>query len=45
VIGRGIAGMREMRNMFKIFVGESKGKRQSGRSGRRWENNITMDLK
>jgi len=28
-----------------IFVGKSEGKRPFGRHGRRWENNIRMDLR
>jgi hypothetical protein len=34
-----------MRNAHKIFVGEPEGKRPLGRSRRRWEDNIKMDLR
>ena len=30
--------------MYKVLVGKPEGKRQLGRSGRRWEDNIKMDL-
>jgi hypothetical protein len=30
----------EARNAYKTFVGKPKGKRQLGRAGRRWEDNI-----
>ena len=30
---------------FKIVTGKHTGKRPSGRHGRRWEDNIRMDLK
>jgi hypothetical protein len=33
-----------MRNAYSILVGKSEGKRPLGRSKRRWENNIRMDL-
>jgi hypothetical protein len=35
----------EMRNAYRILVGMPDGKRQLGRFGRRWEDNIRMDLK
>jgi hypothetical protein len=35
---------REMRNAYKMLVGKFEGKRAIGRPGRRWENNIRMDL-
>jgi hypothetical protein len=34
-----------MRNARKIFVGKSEGKKPFGRTRRRWENNIRMDLR
>jgi hypothetical protein len=37
--------MGAMRNVFNIFVGKPEGKRPLGRSRRRWENNIKMDLR
>jgi hypothetical protein len=39
------ARMAEMRNEHKILVGRPEGKRQLGRSRRRWEDNIRMGLK
>jgi hypothetical protein len=35
----------EMINAYKIFVGKAEGERPFGRSRRRWEGNIKMDLK
>ena len=35
----------EGRNAFKILIGTPTGKRHLGRSRRRWEDNIRMDLK
>ena len=37
--------MEEVRSAFKILPGTSTGKRPLGRSRRRCENNIRMDLK
>jgi hypothetical protein len=37
--------MGEMRNAYNILVGKSEGKRPLGRPGRRWEDNIRMDLR
>jgi hypothetical protein len=34
-----------MRNLYKIFVGKSEGKRPLGRPRRRWEDNIIMTLR
>jgi hypothetical protein len=34
-----------MRNAYKILVGKPNGKRPLGRSWRRWEDNITMDVR
>jgi hypothetical protein len=40
-----VASMGEMRTAYIIFlVGKSEGKKSLGRSGRRWEDNIRMDL-
>ena len=36
--------MEEVRSAFKILTGKLTGKRPLGRSRRRWENNIRMDL-
>jgi hypothetical protein len=33
-----------MRNIDKIFIRKPEGKRTCGRSKRRWEDNIRMDL-
>jgi hypothetical protein len=33
-----------MRNAYMILAGKSKRKRPLGRQGRRWEDNIKMDL-
>jgi hypothetical protein len=34
----------KMRNAWKILIGKSEGKRPLGRSRRRWDDNIKMDL-
>ena len=39
-----VAGMRERRDVYRILVGKPEGKRQPGRPGHRWEDNIKMDL-
>jgi len=36
--------MGERRGIYSAFVGKPEGKRLLGRSGRRWEDNIKMDL-
>jgi hypothetical protein len=36
--------MGEMRNVYKILVGRTEGKRSLGRPRHRWEDNIKMDL-
>jgi hypothetical protein len=36
--------MEDMRNSHKILVSKSEGKKTFGRGGRRWEDNIKMDL-
>jgi hypothetical protein len=41
---RHVARMGEIRNAYKILVGNSKGKRPLGRCSRRWDNNIRMNL-
>jgi hypothetical protein len=35
----------EMRNVYKILVRKSEGKRPFGRPKHRWKDNIRMDLK
>jgi hypothetical protein len=37
--------MGATRNAYKILAGKSEGRRPLGRSGRRWEDNIKLDLK
>jgi hypothetical protein len=37
--------MGEMRNAYKILVEKAEGKRPLGRPGRRWEDNIKLDLR
>jgi hypothetical protein len=39
-----VARIGGMRNAYKIFIGNSEGKRPLGRSRRRWEDNIRMDV-
>jgi len=36
--------MGEMRNSYGSFIRKPEGKRTCGRSKRRWEDNIRMDL-
>ena len=40
-----VARMEEGRNAFKILTGKPLGKRLLGRPGRRWEDNIRINLK
>jgi hypothetical protein len=35
----------EMRNVYKVLVGNLEGNRPLGRPGRRWEDNIKVDIK
>jgi hypothetical protein len=37
--------MGEIRNAYNILVGKPEGKRPLGRPWRRWEDNISMDLR
>jgi hypothetical protein len=37
--------MGAKRNAYRILVGKPEGKRPLGTSGRRWEDNIRMDLR
>ena len=39
-----VATMEESRSAFKILTGKARGKRSLGRSWRRWEDNIRMDI-
>jgi hypothetical protein len=36
--------MGESRDVYRVLVGKPEGKRPLGRSRRRWEDNIKMDL-
>jgi hypothetical protein len=40
-----VARMREERNMYRVLMGKSEGKRPVGRPRRRWEDGIRMDLR
>jgi hypothetical protein len=40
-----VARIGERRGVYRIFMGKPEGKRPFGRNGRRWENNIKIDLK
>ena len=42
-VGR-VARMGKTRGVYRVLVGEPEGKRPLGRLGRRWEDNIKMDL-
>jgi hypothetical protein len=37
--------MREGRGVYRVLVGRPEGKRPLGRSRRRWEDNIKLDLR
>jgi hypothetical protein len=39
-----IARMGERRSAYRVLVGKPEGRRQLGRSMRRWEDNIKMNL-
>jgi hypothetical protein len=39
-----VARMGEERKVYKVLVGKPEGKRPLGRTGRRWEDGIRMDL-
>jgi len=39
-----VAGMGERRDVYRVLVGKSEGKRPLGRPRRGWEDNIKMDL-
>ncbi|KAJ4431631.1 hypothetical protein ANN_20230 [Periplaneta americana] len=40
-----VAHMAESRNAYRVLVGRPEGKRPLGRTRRRWEDNIKMDLR
>ena len=40
-----VARMEKSRNTYRVLVGKPEGKRPLGRSRRRWEDNIKMDLR
>jgi hypothetical protein len=40
-----VARMGEGRNVYRVLVGKPEGKRPTGRSRRRWEDGIRMDLR
>jgi hypothetical protein len=42
---RHVARMGEKRNAYGILVGKPEGKRTLGRTGRRWVDNIKIDLR
>jgi hypothetical protein len=37
--------MGERRGVYRVLIGKAEGKRPLGRSRRRWEDNINMDLR
>jgi hypothetical protein len=39
-----VARMRERSGVYMVLVGELEGKRPLGRPGRKWDDNIMMDL-
>jgi hypothetical protein len=41
---RHVARMRKRRNAYRVLVEKSEGNRPLGKSRRRWEKNIRMDL-
>jgi hypothetical protein len=40
-----VVGMGAKRNAYRILVGKPEGRRPLGRPGRRWVDNIKMDLR
>jgi hypothetical protein len=36
--------MGERRGVYRVLVGNPRGKKPLGRSGRRWKDNVKMDL-
>ena len=43
-MGGALALMGQGREVYRVLVGKPEGKRPLGRPGRRWEDNIKMDL-
>ena len=43
-LARHVAWMGKRRGVYRVLVGNLKGKRPLGRTRRRWEDNIKMDL-
>jgi hypothetical protein len=43
-MGRTCSADREMRKAYQILIEKPEGKKPLGRSRRRWEDNIKMDL-
>jgi hypothetical protein len=43
-VGRTCGTNGEKRNVYRLLVGKPEGKRPLGRPGRRWIDNINMDL-
>ena len=39
-----VAGLRENGGLYRVLAGKPEGKRPLGRSRRRWEDNIKIDL-
>ena len=39
-----VARMMERRGVYRVLMGKAEGKRPLGRPGRRWEDNIKVDL-
>ena len=44
-MGRTCSTMEQSRNAYRVILGKPEGKRPLGRSRRRWEDNIKMDLR
>jgi hypothetical protein len=42
---RHVAGMGEMRYLYKILIGKPEGRRSFGRSRLRWKDNIRINFK
>ena len=40
-----VASMEQFRNAYRVLVGKPRSKRPFGKPGRRWEDNIKMDLR
>jgi hypothetical protein len=44
-VGEKCSTQGEGRSVYRVLVGRPKGKRPLGRPGRRWEDNIKMELR